>query len=79
MMYLSLPLPTEKTRWIEISLVGLRAGGALTVRFGISIDKRATIAQLRDAIARVANVKAKNLIVCEVNQHRVFTYFGDQR
>jgi len=67
--YLSLPLPVKKERQVELFLVHLDPLKSPT-QFKVSCPKNGTMADLCQALSKLADVPAESLVVTDVYNHR---------
>lgn len=67
--YLSLPLPVKKERQVEVFLVHLEPAKPPT-QYKVTCPKNGTMADLCQALAKLANVTAQSLVVTDVYNHR---------
>lgn len=74
-MYLSLPLPCKNTRTIIFTFVYLDQTKPLK-KFGVEVDKNASIEDLKTAIAAVTSVKPSSILICDVFNSRFFKVFN---
>jgi ubiquitin carboxyl-terminal hydrolase 4/11/15 len=67
---ISLPLPVKQERTIEIVL--WRNDGNRPVKYGVNLDKRAKIADLKEALGELCGIPADELILIDVYMHKFF-------
>merc|ERR1719284_1031760 len=76
MCYLSLPLPVKKERQIEVFLVYLDPARPPT-QFKVTCPKNGTMADLCQALAKLADISAEGLIVTDVYSHRFHKIYSN--
>ncbi|KAL6062848.1 Ubiquitin carboxyl-terminal hydrolase 15, partial [Balamuthia mandrillaris] len=77
-MYLSLPMPPENDRVVEVILVWDDPSKVPT-RYSIKLSKRARTVVLKEGLSELSGVDMKNLTFADVYQHRIYTFIADIR
>eukprot|EP01102_Stenamoeba_stenopodia_P009014 TRINITY_DN2643_c1_g1_i1.p1 TRINITY_DN2643_c1_g1~~TRINITY_DN2643_c1_g1_i1.p1 ORF type:complete len:939 (-),score=214.91 TRINITY_DN2643_c1_g1_i1:15-2783(-) len=77
-LFLSLPLPIENTRYIDI--IHFRNDDASRpIKVSIKVGKEDTVGDLQKALAEVVGIKADSLILADITYHRIYGFLSPSR
>lgn len=75
-MYLSLPLPVEKNRIINITVY--RAGNKQKpVKYAIKTPKKGLVKDLRKQLSDITGIKAEHLVIADIFNNKVYRFIAD--
>lgn len=79
-MYLSLPLPTEKTVVIPVTFIS-HGAHSRPVKLAVSTNKHGTCRQLREDLCRMisedGSLDPNNVVLADIFNHKVYRYYSD--
>jgi ubiquitin C-terminal hydrolase len=76
-MYLSVPLPQVTTRTIALTLV--RADGSTPTKFAVTVDKEATVLELKQGLERLCGIAPSCIVIADVYMSRVSSDLHDRK
>ncbi|KAJ2889110.1 hypothetical protein IWW38_004834, partial [Coemansia aciculifera] len=75
-MYLTLPLPVQRQKWVELLFIPASTDVYAT-RMRLLVLKDDSVKQLKQMVAHLTATAAERLIVCDVASVRIYTTFND--
>ncbi|KAJ2389508.1 hypothetical protein H4S02_002331 [Coemansia sp. RSA 2611] len=75
-MYLTLPLPVQRQKWLELLFIPMDTGVHAT-RMRLLVLKDDSIKQLKQMVAHLTGAIADNLLVCDIVSMRVYSIYND--
>ncbi|KAJ2806692.1 hypothetical protein H4R20_001592 [Coemansia guatemalensis] len=75
-MYLTLPMPVQRQKWIEVLYVPANTG-AYATRMQLLVRKEDTIQQLKQVVAHLAQCDAARLLACDIMSMRIYAVYSD--
>ncbi|KAJ2064415.1 hypothetical protein GGI08_002382 [Coemansia sp. S2] len=75
-MYLTLPLPVQRQKWLELVFIPSNVDVYAT-RMRLLVLKDESIKQLKQMVAHLTGSAAENLLVCDIATMRVYSIFND--
>ncbi|KAJ2336916.1 hypothetical protein GGI00_000556, partial [Coemansia sp. RSA 2681] len=75
-MYLTLPLPVQRQKWIELLFIPASTDVYAT-RMRLLVLKDDSVKQLKQMVAHLTGSAAESLLVCDVASVRIYSIFGD--
>ena len=73
-MYLSLPLPRDQYRFIDVIFVPHQGDKPITL-YTLKVPRKGNILHLKQQLSEMAGTLPRNLVVADVYQHRVYKYY----
>ncbi|KAJ2077682.1 hypothetical protein H4R24_004985 [Coemansia sp. RSA 988] len=75
-MYLTLPMPVQRQKWIEVLFVPADAGVYAT-RMQLLVRKEDSVQQLKQVVAHFAQCNAAQLLACDIMSMRIYAIYSD--
>jgi len=77
-MFLSLPLPIENDRVINIVLVR-KENKTMLLKYAIKVNKMGTIMELKEQLGILSGLKPENLVLADIHANRIYSYLSETR
>ncbi|KAJ2609628.1 hypothetical protein H4S08_003960 [Coemansia sp. RSA 1365] len=75
-MYLTLPMPVQRQKWIEVLFVPADADVYAT-RMQLLVRKDDSIQQLKNVVAHLMQCDSTRLLACDIMSMRIYAVYGD--
>ncbi|KAJ1950677.1 hypothetical protein FBU59_000566 [Linderina macrospora] len=76
-MYLTLPLPVQRQKWLDVSLVPLD-GSVHATYMHLLVCKDDTVKQLKQMVGHLKQCEPSNLLACDVSSGRIYQIYSDE-
>jgi len=77
-MFLSLPLPLENDRVINIVLVR-KENKTMLLKYAVKVSKMGTIMELKEQLGILSGLKPENLVLADIHANRIYSYLSETR
>ncbi|KAJ2356222.1 hypothetical protein GGF43_002208 [Coemansia sp. RSA 2618] len=75
-MYLTLPLPIQRQKWVEVLFIPLDTG-LRAMQMHLLVRKDDTVKHLKQVVAHFAQCDAANLLACDIISTRMYSVYSD--
>ncbi|KAJ1953547.1 hypothetical protein EC988_002928, partial [Linderina pennispora] len=76
-MYLTLPLPVQRQKWLDVLLVPLNSSVHAT-HMNLLVCKDDSVKQLKQMVAHFKQCDASRLLACDVSSGRIYQIYNDE-